>query len=136
MKRHRIAVVLCLILGGLLAYTRFHHGDMGGAIRTGILFALLGIVTFFYTGKVRDRLRSVVIVLPVILVGLMAYKDFVNGDMISVIIASIVLILGGILTLFQDTPFIKEKIRPCLRSIPYIGLAVMFIITLLLLFRG
>ena len=136
MKRHHIVAVFCLIFGGLLAYTRFHHGDTGDAIRTGILFALLGVFAFFYAGKVRARLRPVVIVLPVILVGLMAYKDFVNGNMISVIIASIVLILGGILTLFQDIPFIKEKIRPWLRPIPYIGLAVMFIITLLLLFRG
>ncbi|MCE2396254.1 hypothetical protein J4G02_17025 [Candidatus Poribacteria bacterium] len=136
MKRHHIAAVFCLIFGGLLAYTRFHHGDMGGAIRTGILFALLGVFVFFYAGKVRDRLRPVVIALPVILVGLMAYRDFIDGNMMSVITASIVLILGGILTLFQDTSFIKEKIRPWLRPIPYIGLAVMFIITLLLLFRG
>ena len=59
-----------------------------------------------------------------------------DGNIVSTVIAGPVLILGGILTLFQDTPIVKEKIEPWLRPIPYIGLAVMFIITLLLLFRG
>ena len=136
MKRHHIASVILLVFGGLSAYIRFDDGNTSGAIRTAIIFALLGIFVFFYDGKVRALFRPVVIALPVILVGFMAYRDFMNGDLVSAIIAGIVLILGGILTLFQDTPFVKEKIRPWLRPIPYIGLVVVLIITLLLLFKG
>ena len=135
MKRHHVVAVLCLIFGGLLAYTRFHGGDTAGAIRTGIIFALLGIFAFFYHGKFRTRFRPVVISLPVILLGGMAVYAAFTGNIASAIIAGIVLILGGILTLFQDTPLVKEKIRPWLRPIPYIGLVVVLIITLLLLFR-
>ncbi len=139
MKRHHIAAVFCLIFGGLLAYTRFHHGDTGGAIRTGILFALLGIVGFFYE-KLRARspvVRPVMgVVLPIILVGLMAAQAAFTGDITWAVILGIGLIIGIILQLFENTPFVKEKIRPWLRPIPYIGLAVMFIITLLLLFKG
>ena len=136
MKRHHIAALFLLIFGGLFAYLRFDDGDINGAIRTGIIFTLLGIFAFFYDGKLRTRLRPVVIALPVILVGLMAYRDFMNGNIASAIIAGIVLILGGILTLFQDTSFVKEKIRLGLRPIPYIGVGVVLIITLLRLFRG
>ena len=140
MKRYHIAAVLCLIFGGLLAYTRFHHSDTGGAIRTGIIFALLGIVGFFY-GKLRTRFRPAVrpvvgVVLPVILIGLMAAQAAFTGDITWAVILGIGLIIGIILQSFEDTRFVKEKIRPWLRPIPYIGLAVMFIITLLLLFRG
>ena len=136
MKRHHIAALFLLICGGLLAYLRFDHGDTNGAIRTGIMFALLGIFAFFYTGKVRARFRPVVIALPVILLALMAYRDFMDGNIVSTVIAGTVLILGGILTFFQDTPFVKEKIRPWLRPIPYIGLVVVLIIMLFLLFTG
>ena len=58
MKRHHIVAVFCLIFGGLLAYTRFGDGNIGGAIRTAIIFALLGVFAFFYEGKVRARFRS------------------------------------------------------------------------------
>ena len=61
MKRHHVVAVLCLIFGGLLAYTRFHGGDTAGAIRTGIIFALLGIFAFFYHGNFRTRFRPVVV---------------------------------------------------------------------------
>ena len=135
MKRHHVVAVLCLIFGGLLAYTRFHGGDTAGAIRTGIIFALLGIFAFFYHGKFRDRFRPVVISLPVILIGGMAVYAAFMGNIVSVIILGIGLIFAGVLHLFQDTPFVKEKIRPWLRPIPYIGMVVALIITLLLLFR-
>ena len=136
MKRHHIAAMILLIFGGLSAYIRFNDGDIGGAIRTGIIFVILGILAFFYTGKVRARFRPVVIALPVILLALMAYRDFMDGNIVSTVIAGTVLILGGILTFFQDTPFVKEKIRPWLRPVPYIGLVVVLIIMLFLLFTG
>ena len=135
MKRYHIAAVILLIYGGLSAYQRFDNGNTNGAIWTGIIFALLGIFAFFYHGKFRDRFRPVVISLPVILIGGMAVYAAFMGNIVSVIILGIGLIFAGVLHLFQDTPFVKEKIRPWLRPIPYIGMVVALIITLLLLFR-
>lgn len=136
MKRHQIAAAFCLICGGLLAYTRFDDGNISGAIRTGIIFALLGIFAFFYDGKVRARLRPIVVVLPVILIGFVAYQDFMRGDTVWVITLVIGLITAIVLQLFQDTPFVREKIRPWLSPIPYIAMVVLFLMTLLLLFKG
>ena len=135
MKRHHIVAVSLLIFGGYIAHTRFRDGDMDGAIRTGIIFALFGVFAFFYRGKLRTWSKPVVIALPVVLVGLMAYySDFMNGNTASAIIAGIVLILGGVLTLFQDKPFVKEKVRTWVRPIPYIALVVLFVMMLFLLF--
>ncbi len=136
MKRHHIAALFLLIFGGLLAYTRFHGGDTAGAIRTGIIFALLGIFAFFYHGKFRDRFRPVVISLPVILIGGMAVYAAFMGNIVYVIILGIGLIFAGVLHLFQDTPFVKEKIRPWLRPIPYIALVILFIMMFLFFFNA
>ena len=57
MKRHHVVSVFALICGGLFAYIRFEDGDTTGAIRTGIIFALLAIIMFFL-GRLQPRLRS------------------------------------------------------------------------------
>lgn len=136
MKRRHVAAAACLILGGLLAYIRFNDGDIGGAIRTGIIFGLFGLFAFCYHGKVRARFRPIVVMIPVIYIGFVAYRDFMNGDIVWVIIAGIVLMLGGILQLFQDTPVVREKIRPWLSPVPYIALVALFIMMLFLVFKG
>ena len=136
MKHHHIAALFLLICGGLLAYLRLDHGDTNGAIRTGIMFALLGIFAFFYTGKVRARFRPAVVALPAILmVGMTVYAAF-TGNIVSAIILGIGLIGAGVLHFFQDTPFVKEKIRPWLKPVPYVALVFVLIMLLLLLFRN
>ena len=47
MKRHHIAAGFLLIFGGLFTYIRLRDGDTEGAIRTGIIFALVGVIMFF-----------------------------------------------------------------------------------------
>ena len=136
MKRHHIAALFLLIFGGSFAYLRFQDGDTNGAIRTAIIFALLGIFAFFYHGKFRARFRPVVIALPVILIGGMAVHAAFIGNTVSLIILGIGLIIAIPLQLFQDTPFVKEKIQPRLRPIPYIAIGVLLIMTLLRLFTG
>ena len=136
MKRHHFAAVFLLVFGGLSTYLRYDDGDTTGAIRTAIIFALLA-VTMYVLGRLQTRLRSVIVnAIVLIIMGRFIYGDVTAGDTAWAVAGSVVLIIGMILTVFENTPFVKDKIRPWLRPIPYIGLAVMFIITLLLLFRG
>ena len=137
MKRHHIAAGFLLIFGGLFTYIRLRDGDTEGAIRTGIIFALVGVIMFFL-GRLRPRLRSLGVTLIVLIVlGVSAYRDFMAGDIVSVIILGILMILGIVLTLFQDTPFVKEKIQPWLKPASRIGMVVSLvalIVVMLLLF--
>ena len=133
MKRHHVVSVFALICGGLFAYIRFEDGDTTGAIRTGIIFALLAIIMFFL-GRLQPRLRSLGVNLIVLIVlGVSAYRDFMAGDIASVIILGILMILGIVLTLFQDTPFVKEKIQPWLKPASRIGMVVSIIALIALL---
>ena len=137
MKRHHIVAAFLLICGGLFAYIRFENGDTNGAIRTGIIFTLLAIIMFFL-GRLQPRLRSLGVNLVVLIfLGISAYRDFMAGDIGSVIILGILMILGIVLTLFQDTPFVKKKIGPWLKPTSHTGGGVplvALIVLLLLLF--
>ena len=137
MKRHHIAAGFLLIFGGLFTYIRLRDGDTEGAIRTGIIFALVGVIMFFL-GRLRPRLRSLGVTLIVLIfLGISAYRDFMAEDIVSVIILGILMILGIVLTLFQDTPFVKEKIQPWLKPASRIGMVVSLvalIVVMLLLF--
>ena len=126
MKRYYVAAVFFIIMGGLLAYIRFHHGDTDNAIQTGVICTLLGVVAFFYE-KLRSWLRPVGTTGPLIFLGLMAAHAALTGDIAAAIFLCIGVIGGGVLHFFQDTPFVKEKIEP------YIGIALL-IMTLFLLF--
>ena len=133
MKRHHVVSVFALICGGFFAYIRFEDGDTTGAIRTGIIFALLAIIMFFL-GRLQPRLRSLGVNLIVLIVlGVSAYRDFMAGDIASVIILGILMILGIVLTLFQDTPFVKEKIQPWLKPASRIGMVVSLVALIALL---
>ena len=121
MKRHHIVAVFCLIFGGLFAYIRFEDGDTNGAIRTGIIFTLLGVFSFF-SGRLQPRLRSLGVTLIVLIIlGVSAYQDFMAGDIASVIVLGILMILAVVPTLFQDTPFVKEKIGPWFKPTSHTG---------------
>ena len=65
MKRHHIAALFLLIFGGLFAYIRFDDGDTAGAIRTGIICIVLGVVVFFFE-KLKSWLRPVGATVPLI----------------------------------------------------------------------
>ena len=126
MKRYYVAAVFFIIMGGLLAYIRFHQENTEGAIWIGIIFTLLGVVTFFYE-KLRSWLRPVGVAVPLIFIGLMAAHAASTGDIASAIFLSIGVIGAGVLHFFQDTPFFKEKIEP------YIGIIVLLIMAFFLL---
>ena len=133
MKRHHVISIFCIIFAGLFVYKGFHDGDIGGAIGMGIAFAIFGVIALFY-GKLRTWLRPVAIVVPVFLLVLTAYRDFISGDIANAIVAGIVLIIGLVLTLYQDKPFVKEKVRPWLRPIPFIAVVFFLILALYFLF--
>lgn len=137
MKRQHFAALFLLIFGGLFAYIRFDDGDTEGAIRTGIIFALAGTTMFLLT-RLQPRPRSLIVnVIALILLGLFAYEDYTAGDTAWAIIIGIALIIAVVLTLFQNAPFVKEKIRPWLKPVPYIGVAISgiaLIVLLILLF--
>jgi hypothetical protein len=139
MKRHHVVSVFALICGGLFAYIRFEDGDTTGAIRTGIIFTLLAIIMFFL-GRLQPRLRSLGVTLIVLIIlGVSAYQDFMAGDIASVIVLGILMILAVVPTLFQDTPFVKEKIGPWFKPTSHTGGVlplVVLIVLLLLLFLG
>lgn len=136
MKRHHIVALFLLIFGGISAYLRYDDGDINGAIRTGTIF-ILASAAMFVLARLQPRVRSLIVnAVVLIIMGWFIYQDFMAGNTAWVVVGGVVLIIGMILTVFENTPFVKDKIRPWLRPIPYIGLAVMFIITLLLLFKG
>ena len=136
MKRHHLAALFLLICGGLFAYLRFDTGDTDGAIRTAIIFAILGVLLFFL-GRLQPRLRSLGLnLILLIIVGISAYRDFMAGDMVSVIILGI-LMLGIVMVLFQNKPDVKNNIEPWLKPVTRIGLVISFlalVVLLLLLF--
>ena len=138
MKYNHVTAVFAFIFGGLLAYIQqFHHGDTDGAIQTGIIFILLGTVMFFLD-KLQRRFKPMGVVWPAILVGFIAYRKVMNGDIAWAIIL-VFLIIAVILQLFENTRFYKEnkeRIKPWLRPIPYIAIGVLLVMTLLLLFKG
>ena len=137
MKRHHLAALFLLICGGLFAYLRFDTGDTHGAIRTAIIFAILGVLLFFF-GRLQPRLRSLGLnLILLIIVGVSAFRDFMAGDMVSVIILGILIILGIAIMLFQNKPDVKNNIESWLKPVSRIGLVVSFlalIVLLLLLF--
>ena len=133
MKRHHIVALFLLIFGGISAYLRYDDGDINGAIRTGAIFVLAS-VTMFLLARFQPRLRRLIVnVIAFILLGLFAYRDFMAGDTVWAIIAVIVLIVAVILTVFENTPFVKEKIRPWLKPVPYIGVTIALIALIVLL---
>ena len=133
MKRHHVAALLLLIFGGAFAYLRYDDGDINGAIRTGVIFVLAS-VTMLLLARFQPRLRRLIVnVIAFILLGLFAYRDFMAGDTVWAIIAVIVLIVAVILTVFENTPFVNEKIRPWLKPVPYIGVTIALIALIVLL---
>ena len=133
MKRHHGVALFLLIFGGISAYLRYDDGDINGAIRTGAIF-ILASAAMFVLARLQPRVRSLIVnVIALIVMGLFAYRDFMAGDTVWAIILVIVLIVGVVLTLFENTPFVKEKIRPWLKPVPYIGVAVSSIALVVLL---
>ena len=133
MKRHHVISVFCIISAGLSLYKGFHDGDIGRAIGMGIAFTIFGVIALFY-GRLRTWLRPVVIMGPVVLLVLTAYRDFISGDIVNAIVAGCVLIIGLVLTLYQDKPFVKEKVRPWLRPISFIAMVCFLILALYFFF--
>ena len=113
MKSYYVAAVFFIIMGGLLAYIRFHQGNTEGAIWIGIIYPLLGVFAFCY-GKFRPRLELAVIAYNLISLGLMAAYAASTGDIAGAIFLGIGSIGVCVLHFFQDTPFVKEKMRPWL----------------------
>ena len=139
MKRHHIVAVFLLIYGGLFVYLTLDDGETERAIRMGIFFTLLGVFSFF-SGRLQPRLRTLGVTLIILIIlGVSAYQDFMAGDIASVIVLGILMILAVVPTLFQDTPFVKEKIGPWLKPTSHTGGVVplvALIVVLLLLFLG
>ena len=133
MKRHHIVALFLLIFGGLFAYLRYDDGDINGAIRTGAIFILASAATFVLARFQRRLRRLMVNVIALIIFGLFAYRDFMVRDTVWGIILVIGLIVGVVLTLFENTPFVKEKIRPWLKPVPYIGVTIAAIALVVLL---
>ena len=132
MKRHHLAALFLLVFGGLFAYLRFYTGDTDGAIRTAIIFAVLGVLLFFF-GRLQPRLRSLGLNLILLIVmGVSAYRDFMDGDMVSVILLGI-LMLGIVAVLFQNKPHVKNNIEPWLKPVTRIGMLISFLALVALL---
>ena len=134
MKRHHLATVFLIICGGLLAYIKFRHGDTDEAIRTGIIFILLGVIMFFL-GRLQPRLRSLGVTLMFLTVlGISTYRDFIGGDTVGVILQSVLMILIVLSMLFQDPPSVKDKIEPWLKPTSRIVLIPSLVAVIALLF--
>lgn len=133
MKRHHLAAAFLLIFGGISAYLRYDDGDINGAIRTGAIFILAG-AAMFLLARLQPRLRSLIVnAVLLIIMGRFIYQDFMAGNTAWVVVGGVVLIIAVVLTLFENTPFVKEKIRPWLKPVPYIGVALSSIALIVLL---
>ena len=130
MKRHHLAAGFCIIFGGISSYERFLNEDINNAIRVGMLFVVLGVILLFYSA-LRRWIKPFVIAVPVVLMGIVVYQSFRDGDLTWGILGIMVLILGGVLTVFQDRALVKERIRPWLRPIPFVALGILLIGALL-----
>ena len=101
MKPHHIAALFLFICGGLLAYT-IHQKNPDGAIRWAIILYLFGTIIFFYE-KLPRWLRPIVVVLPVIGAGRIAYVHFTNGNIVLAVVTCIALITVGAPMLNRDS---------------------------------
>ena len=133
MKRHHLAAAFLLIFGGISAYLRYDDGDINGAIRTGAIF-ILASTAMFVLARLQPRVRSLIVnAVVLIIMGRFIYQDFIAGNTMWVVVGGVVLIIAVVLTLFENTPFVKEKIRPWLKPVPYIGVALSSIALIVLL---
>ena len=135
MKRHHFAALFLFLCGGLLTYT-IYQKNPEEAIRWVIVLYLFGTIIFFYE-KLPTWFRPIVIVLPVIGAGYIAYIHFVNGNIVLAVVTCTALITVGVPMLKRDKPTIKETIRPWLEPAPYVGVIVSLVslvVWLLLLF--
>ncbi len=133
MKRHHAVALFLLIFGGISAYLRYDDGDINGAIRTGAIFILAG-AAMFLLARLQPRFRSFIVnAVLLIIMGRFIYQDFIAGNTAWVVVGGVVLIIAVVLTLFENTPFVKEKIRPWLKPVPYIGVALSSIALVVLL---
>lgn len=125
-----------LIVGGWLAYSRFHHGNIGGvgAVLFGIAFPLFGAISLF-DGRLLPRL-GVFVKATMLLIAwsLFTLHDLIKGNTGNVLILSIILILVGVPMLFEDEPTVKGTIRHRLKHTRSIGIfaALAFLTGLLL----
>ena len=125
------------ICGGLLTYT-IYQKDPDTAIRWVIIVYLFGTIIFF-NEKLPPWFRPIVIVLPVIGVGYVAYVHFVSGNIVFTFVTCIALILLVVQSMLKDKPTVKETIRPWLEPAPYVGICVsgvLLVVWLLLLLLG
>ena len=132
MKHHRIAAVFLFICGGLLTYT-IHQKNPDEAIRWAIIVYPFGTIIFFYE-KLPTWFRPIVIVLPVIGAGYIAYIHFVSGNIVLTFVTCVALIIGGTPMLKRDKPTVKETIRPWLEPAPYVGICVSLVLLVVWLF--
>ena len=133
MKRHHILALFLLIFGGISAYLRYDDGDINGAIRTGAIFCLAS-AAMFVLARLQPRVRSLIVnAVVLIIMGRFLYQDFMDGNTTWVIVGGVVVIIAVVLTLFENTPLVKEKIRPWLKPVPYIGVALSSIALIALL---
>ena len=124
-----IKAMFLMNVGGLFAYRYSIDGNIEDTIRMGILFSFF-FVLFFYE-SVPTSIRPFVMLLPINLLGLSAYRDFRFGNM-SYVILDVVLITGGALMLVQDAPFMKGRLRSSFNLIPIIAFSVFLLWDLLL----
>ena len=125
-----IKAMFLMNVGGLFAYRHSIDGNIEDTMRMGILFAFF-FVLFFYE-ILPSWIRPFVMLLPINLLGLSAYRDFRFGNM-SYVILDVVLIVGGALMLVQDAPFVKGKLRSSFSLIPIIAFSVFLLWDFLLL---
>ena len=130
MKRHYIAGLFCLIYAGLSFYQGFHEGEISRPIWTGIALGILGILVFL-RDKLSLRLKHVVGVLALILMGVMVIKDFITEVSVGTIVGGMALIYVGAVAFFHDRPFVESGVRSWSTPFAYVVMGVLLILKLL-----
>ena len=125
-----IKALFLINLGGLFAYRQYFDGNIESLIRMGILFVFF-FVLFFYE-SMPIWMRPFVMLVPMNLLGLSAYRDYRFGNTPYVIL-DIALIAAGALMLVQDTRLAKGRLQFSFSFIPLIAFSVFLLCDLLLL---
>ena len=125
-----IKALFLMNLGGLFAYGQYFDGTIESSIRMGILFVFF-FVLFFYE-SMPLWIRPFVMLFPINLLGLSAYRDYRFGNTPYVIL-DLALIAAGALMLVQDTRLAKGKLQFSFNLIPLFAFSVFLLCDLLLL---
>ena len=95
-----------------------------------VTFVALGVVALFYE-QLDRRLKPIAVGLPLIFLAATVCRDLFLSNVVPALIIGAGVIVGIVLTVHQNKPLVRDKIRPWLKPVPFVALGVLIILELL-----